>query len=215
MTLVSANSVTVLRQRFTSFEGHTSRCCAAVYFMLCCRVLLAELHVGVGDLAEHREEVIHDRSQRSEHNRHDLLLPRRVHALGVAVQAEFENPNFETSFSLHRFKGWVTRRFQAMGQLYSTCKAPPLARWSGRRGRRRVAVQVEFETQTLKKPGNQRDRKSLETRRLKPGAFQAMGQLAAPHRRASSGASPSPAARLARSRSSPRGLDRVHIIRMT
>jgi hypothetical protein len=26
-------------------------------------------------------------------------------ARGVAVQAEFENPNFETRFSLHRLKG--------------------------------------------------------------------------------------------------------------
>jgi hypothetical protein len=32
-----------------------------------------------------------------------------LHSHGVAVQVAFEKANFETSFSLHRLKGWVTK----------------------------------------------------------------------------------------------------------
>jgi hypothetical protein len=43
----------------------------------------------------------------------------------VAVQVEFEKAIFENQEMPQGFKGWVTRRFQAMGQLDSTCTAPP------------------------------------------------------------------------------------------
>jgi hypothetical protein len=45
----------------------------------------------------------------------------------VAVHAAFaKKQRLETRFSLHRLKGWVTRRFQGVGQqLDSTCAAPP------------------------------------------------------------------------------------------
>jgi hypothetical protein len=48
------------------------------------------------------------------------LLRKLLGHPGVAVQVEFERQRLETSFSLDRLKGWVTRRFQAVGQLTST-----------------------------------------------------------------------------------------------
>jgi hypothetical protein len=44
--------------------------------------------------------------------------------------------NFETGFSLDRFKGWVTRRFQAMGKLDSQLVQPHLVRSRNPRRRR-------------------------------------------------------------------------------
>jgi beta-galactosidase/beta-glucuronidase len=57
-----------------------------------------------------------------------LLARRRV----VAVQVEFENPNFETSFSLYRLKGWVTKRLSRYGSNCIELVQPPTASWGSR-----------------------------------------------------------------------------------
>jgi hypothetical protein len=53
--------------------------------------------------------------------------PRRSRGTCCSVHKLNLKANFETRISHFGFKVWVTRRFQAVGQLHSACAAPHLA----------------------------------------------------------------------------------------
>jgi hypothetical protein len=55
------------------------------------------------------------------------LRPFLISIRAAAVQVEFGKQRLETRVSLIRFKGWVTRRFQATGQLNIQLVQPPTA----------------------------------------------------------------------------------------
>jgi hypothetical protein len=83
----------------------------------------------------------------------------------VALQAAFERQTLKPFFSLDRLQvmGLKGHRLWDMGQLDSTCRAPPQV---GELTLRGVAMQVEYLKGTTLKPGYHFDRTSLETRAL-------------------------------------------------
>jgi hypothetical protein len=127
-----------------------------------------ELHGDLGNAARRRGD-----AGQLELPQQVVVARHRALALDVALQLAFERQTLKPVFSLDRlqFMGLKDYRLWAMGQLDSTCRAPPRTPGCPRRSGTSCIRKQRFETSSF-------SLFRLKAEGLKPGAcFQAMGQL--------------------------------------